>query len=169
MALEVVGNNIIPITIIVAAIAISLLAYFVYNEIKSRKNFSFRNAFDLIGLPVLVFKQGDVKLKFILDTGSSVSVIDEKSIANVQHDKLDKADNMVDANGGERVLHYCNFKFTCEDKEFENEFMVNDMSNIKRSVKESSGVDIDGLVGSDFFNKYKYVIDFNKYLAYSKK
>ena len=82
---------------------------------------------------------------------------------------LDKKDNLVDINGSEKILHYCNFKFTCEDKEFENEFVVNDMTIAKRSIKESSGVDIDGLIGSDFFNKYKYVIDFNKYLAYSKK
>ena len=168
MGLEVAEINIFRLIILILVLC-AIVGVLIYKELKDRKNFSFRNAFDLIGLPVLVFKQGDVKLRFILDTGSSVSVIDEKSVASIKYETLDKADNMVDANGGEKILHYCNFKFTCEDKEFENEFMVNDMSNIKRSVKQSSGADIDGLVGSDFFNKYKYVIDFNKYLAYSKK
>lgn len=168
MGLEVAEINIFRLIILILVLC-AIVGVLIYKELKDRKNFSFRNAFDLIGLPVLVFKQGDIKLRFILDTGSSVSVIDEKSVASIKYETLDKADNMVDANGGEKILHYCNFKFTCEDKEFENEFMVNDMSNIKRSVKESSGADIDGLVGSDFFNKYKYVIDFNKYLAYSKR
>lgn len=168
MGLEVAEINIFRLIILILVLC-AIVGVLTYKELKDRKNFSFRNAFDLIGLPVLVFKQGDVKLRFILDTGSSVSVIDEKSVASIKYETLDKSDNMVDANGGEKILHYCNFKFTCEDKEFENEFMVNDMSNIKRSVKENSGADIDGLVGSDFFNKYKYVIDFNKYLAYSKK
>ena len=168
MGLEVAEINIFRLIVLILVLC-AIAGILVYKELKDRKNFSFRNAFDLIGLPVLVFKQGDVKLRFILDTGSSVSVIDEKSVANIKYETLDKADNMVDANGGEKILHYCNFKFTCEDKEFENEFMVNDMSNIKRSVKENSGADIDGLVGSDFFNKYKYIIDFNKYLAYSKR
>lgn len=168
MGLEVAEINIFRLIILILVLC-AIVGVLIYKELKDRKNFSFRNAFDLIGLPVLVFKQGDVKLRFILDTGSSVSVIDEKSVASIKYETLDKSDNMVDANGGEKILHYCNFKFTCEDKEFENEFMVNDMSNIKRSVKENSGADIDGLIGSDFFNKYKYVIDFNKYLAYSKK
>ena len=168
MGLEVAEINIFRLIILILVLC-AIVGVLTYKELKDRKNFSFRNAFDLLGLPVLVFKQGDVKLRFILDTGSSVSVIDEKSVESIKYETLDKVGNMVDANGGEKVLQYCSFKFTCEDKEFENEFVVNDMTNVKRSVKESNGVDIDGLIGSDFFNKYKYIIDFNKYLAYSKR
>lgn len=163
MGLEVAVISCILLIIIATVIIISKVR-------KQKEDFSFRNAFKLTGLPVLIFEQGETILKFILDTGSSVCVLDESSIAKLKDFKyLDKEDNLVDVNGGKVKRKYGTFKFKCENVNFENKFLITDLTNIKESVKEDSGISIDGIVGSDFFAKYQYVIDFDKYLAYSKK
>ena len=94
----------------------------------------------------MIFEQDETILKFVLDTGSSVCVLDESSISKLK-----------------------DFKFKCDNKDFENEFVISDLTNIREGIKEDSGVSIDGIVGSDFFSKYQYIIDFNKYIACSKK
>lgn len=163
MGLEVAVINCILLAIIAAVVI-------VYKIRKHKEDFSFRNSFKLTGLPILIFEQGDRILKFILDTGSSICVIDESAITKLKDFKyLDKEDNLVDVNGGKVKRKYGLFKFRCENLDFENEFLITDLTNIRESIKEDSGISIDGIVGSDFFSKYQYVIDFDKYLAYSKK
>ena len=161
------GLDIVVISCMLLIVGITIFA-----TIKIRKqkdNFSFRNAFKLTGLPILVFEQEDTDLIFILDTGSSVCVLDEASIPKLKgFEYLDREDNLVDVNGGKVKRRYGTFKFKCDNIDFENEFLVSDLTNIRKSVKEDSGVSIDGIVGSDFFSKYQYIIDFDKYIAYSK-
>lgn len=164
MGLEVVVIScILLITIIFSIFVISKIH-------RQKEDFSFKNAFKLTGLPVLIFEQDKTDLKFILDTGSSVCVLDESSISKLKDFKyLDREDNLVDVNGNKVRRKYGTFKFKCDNKDFENEFLISDLTNIRESVKEDSGVSIDGIVGSDFFSKYQYIIDFNKYIAFSKK
>jgi len=151
-------------------LVIGIIIFIASKTHKQKEGFSFRNAFKLTGLPVLLFEQGETTLKFILDTGSSVCILDEASISKLKDFKyLDKKSNLVDVNGGKVTRKYGIFKFKCENIDFENEFLVSDLTNIRESVKEDSGISIDGIVGSDFFSKYQYIIDFDKYLAYSKK
>lgn len=162
------GLDIVVISCMMLIVGITILA--IIKVHKQRDNFSFKNAFKLTGLPILIFEQNGTDLIFILDTGSSVCVLDENSISKLKDFKyLDREDNLVDVNGGKVKRRYGLFKFKCDNIDFENEFLISDLTNIRESVKEDSGVSIDGIVGSDFFSKYQYVIDFDKYIAFSKK
>jgi hypothetical protein len=49
----------------------------------------------------------------------------------------------------------------------DNNFIVRDMADAFNEVKSNSGVTIHGILGSDFFQKYKYVINFNELVAYN--
>lgn len=162
------GLDIVVISCMAFIVGITILA--IIKVRKQKDNFSFKNAFKLTGLPILIFEQDGTDLIFILDTGSSVCVLDEASIPKLKDFKyLDREDNLVDVNGGKVKRRYGLFKFKCDNIDFENEFLISDLTNIRESVKEDSGVSIDGIVGSDFFSKYQYVIDFDKYIAFSKK
>lgn len=163
MGLEVAVISCILLIIVISIVIISKIH-------RQREDFSFKNAFKLTGLPILLFEQDEVVLKFVLDTGSSVCVLDESSISKLKDFKyLDKEDNLVDVNGNKVRRKYGTFKFKCDNKDFENEFVISDLTNIRKGIKEDSGISIDGIVGSDFFSKYQYIIDFNKYIAFSKK
>ena len=56
-----------------------------------------------------------------------------------------------------------------KDNSFEDTFTILNMDSAFRQVKEDSGVQLHGILGSLFFQKYKYVIDFKSLVAYIRK
>jgi hypothetical protein len=57
-------------------------------------------------------------------------------------------------------LGYINNKFI-------SNFQVTNMDKAFDCIKQESGVMIHGILGTAFFEKYKYIIDFEKLIAYS--
>ena len=43
------------------------------------------------------------------------------------------------------------------------------MSDAFGHIKKDTGVTVHGIIGSLFFNEFKYVLDFDELIAYSKK
>ena len=73
---------------IIILVIIALIAYIV-NKVESTKKelnsrMSFKEALDLIELPIVTFYQGDKKLNFMLDSGSNLSIIDINAINNLK-------------------------------------------------------------------------------------
>ena len=42
------------------------------------------------------------------------------------------------------------------------------MNTVFTSIKNETGVTLHGLIGNSFMQKYKYVLDFDEMVAYSK-
>ena len=80
MVLEVIG-------IILAVIILSIIINGVEDYCKQRKrvNMSFKEAMDLVELPVVTFYNGDKKLNFLLDTGSNISQINSSILPLLDH------------------------------------------------------------------------------------
>ena len=60
------------------------------------------------------------------------------------------------------TMHY-------KDMEFESDLIAQNLEGSMDQLKEEYGVRIHGMLGADFFEKYKYVLDFKNMIAYSKK
>ena len=54
-----------------------------------------------------------------------------------------------------------------KDKEYSDTFRVLDMSKSFDSLKRDYGVTVHGLLSSSFFERYKYILDYNELVAYS--
>lgn len=63
----------------------------------------------------------------------------------------------------------CTMEVKYKDNPFEDTFTILNMDSAFRQVKEDSGVQLHGILGSLFFQKYKYVIDFKSLVAYIRK
>jgi hypothetical protein len=55
-----------------------------------------------------------------------------------------------------------------KNNEFTTELVIADLENAFSNVKRDFGVNITGILGSDFLSKYKYVMDFKDNIAYIK-
>jgi hypothetical protein len=64
---------------------------------------------------------------------------------------------------------WCSVTLSYEGKDYPYEYTACDMSGPFGRIKAESGVILHGVIGSKFFNAYKYVLDFDKLIAYSKK
>lgn len=159
---------ILKIVIYVVAVIVLALIINVAEDIKevNKKRMSFKEALDLAEVPIVTFLNNDIKLNFLLDTGSSWSIINESMLPVLVTEKLDTVMNIVAADGNKVPSEFCKMKVNYKNQEFENDFAIKDLDEAFDVVKQESGVQIHGILGSDFFQKYKYVLDFKELIAY---
>ena len=158
---------------IVGVVILVLVIVFIINtidDIRKRNNskISFKEAMDLVELPVVTFYNGDTKLNFLLDTGSNVSYINSSIIPLLVHEKTDKEMNTIGIEGNKVSNQFCKMSVTYKNQVFEEEFSIADLDEAFSVVKQESGVQIHGILGSKFFERYKYVLDFKELTAYIK-
>lgn len=133
---------------------------------KKNSEISFREAMDLAELPVITFYNGDRKINFLLDTGSNISYLNESIVSSLVTESTGEASNIIGIEGNKVNCKICKMIIRRKNQEFEEEFSIADLDKAFRIVKEESGVQIHGILGSRFFEKYKYVLDFKDYIAY---
>lgn len=129
---------------------------------------SFQNSIDLAELPVVTFYQGNKKINLLLDTGSNNCVIDKKFLKSIKHKMLDCSTDIFGLEGKAQRSNVCVIKMSYKGREYEYPYVVQDMSAVFGSIKKDTGVIIHGMLGSKFFNEFKYVLDFDELIAYSK-
>lgn len=150
------------ILIITAAIITGILA----GIKKKNSEISFREAMDLVELPVITFYNGDRKINFLLDTGSNISYLNKSVVSSLVVESTGEESNIIGIEGNKVNCKICKMIIRRKNQEFEEEFSIADLDKAFRTVREESGVQIHGILGSRFFEKYKYVLDFKDYIAY---
>jgi hypothetical protein len=66
-------------------------------------------------------------------------------------------------------VDYISMEFVYNNNLYTSTFQVVDMQEAFDRVKQESGVQIHGILGSLFFQEYEYILDFQSLVAYSKK
>lgn len=136
---------------------------------KKKKNvFDFKPAMELLELPVVTFYVEEEKLHFLLDTGSTNSIINEKVVNKIDHIKIEGAAKLQGMEGIIQTVPYVSINLCYNDVIYIDNFQVVDMSKAFNDIKRETGITLHGILGTSFFSKYKYIIDFNELIAYSK-
>lgn len=153
---------------ILGILALIALVVIIIKINKKPDYISLKESLDLTNLPIVTFYQHSKKLNFILDTGSTMNIIDANIIKKLQHDITTKGTN-VTGIGGEKVeVPLTELNINYKNKEFNDLFQIVDMNTVFTSIKNETGVTLHGLIGNSFMQKYKYVLDFDEMVAYSK-
>lgn len=147
-------------------IAVAVTSGVIAGVRKKSSEISFREAMDLAELPVITFYNGDKKINFLLDTGSNISYLNESIVSSLVTESTGKASNIIGIEGNKVNCKICKMIIRRKNQEFEEEFSIADLDKAFSIVKKESGVQIHGILGSRFFEKYKYVLDFKDYIAY---
>lgn len=156
---------------VVLILSLVVILAIIINHIEDKKKsfMSFRESLALAELPVVTFYQGDEKLNFLLDTGANISTIDQKVVNTITATFNEKISSTVGIGGRTNPLMNVDIAFTYKGRDFSDTFQVADMTPVFGAIKESTGVTVHGLIGNSFMQKYKYILDFNEMVAYSKK
>ena len=154
--------------IILVLIVISAIIINGVEDCNRKDAMSFREAMDLTNLPIVTFYQGDKKFNFLLDTGATLSVINQAALESITHTTTNETGELYGVDGVKREVSYASINLAYKNKDYTEEFQVLDMQEAIDQVKAESGVNMVGIIGSEFFRKYKYILDFNELIAYSK-
>ncbi len=143
-----------------------------FEDIKrsNRKKISFKEALDLTELPVVTFISKGRKLNFLLDTGANNSILNS-SVAESMKLQIEEFEGIETntAGGNINLNSVVNLDIKYDDKRIYNEyFLLSNMDEAFNSVKAETGVMIHGILGSNFFTKNKYIIDFDSLALYVK-
>ena len=161
--------KIIVILLAVIFVAVIFNCIESYRRQKKKETMSFREAMDLVELPIITFYNNDKKLNFLLDTGSDLSYINKSILPSLEYKKIDESRNIISVGGNTQSLGCCDMTVTYKNKKFIDRFYISDLDEAFGVIKAETGVQIHGILGSKFFAKYKYILDFESLIAYSKK
>lgn len=127
----------------------------------------FKESMDLINLPVVTFVNNNNKLHFLLDTGSDDSFITSSIVSLLDiKGKDDKMSNIQTGNGVISSMGRVTLDISYLDSSYENTFIVSDLDSSFKNINDSRGIQIHGIIGSLFFRRYGYKLDFKKLAAY---
>lgn len=130
---------------------------------------SFKESLDLVGVPIITFTNKNKKYNFILDTGASNSVINAEVLKHLEYTKIEGNSQLWGMEGNVQYVEYVKMPLYYWGVEFEEEFQVVNMEESFNKIKEGFGVKVSGILGSSFFNKYDYILDFDNLVVYTKK
>lgn len=158
------------VKIIIVIIAVVACAFLINKlEEKVSNTMSFREALALAELPVVTFYQGDKKLNLLLDTGANISIIDKKVASTINTKETPRVSKITGIGGSVKDVAIVDIVLQYKNNTFKDGFQVTDMSSTFSAIKNATGVTIHGIIGNKFMQKYKYILDFDKMIAYSKK
>lgn len=147
----------------------TLVAYIVDLTRKkvSQNRMSFKEIMDLCELPIVTFMNNGKKLNFLLDTGASRSVIHKGALEGLSYEPINIVGDIYGMDGKRQEVTYISMSISYKDKEYSDEFQSIDMSEPFSNLKNDYGVNLHGVLSSTFFQKYRYVLNFDKLVAYS--
>lgn len=155
---------IILVIVVIAAIIING----VQDYDRKKVEMSFKESMNLTELPIVTFYNGSTKLNFLLDTGANLCVINSRIIDSLNYKKLDEKGSVFGMEGNSVDIDYISMGFTYNNKSYSSSFQVVDMQEAFDRIKQESGVTVHGILGSKFFEEYKYVLDFKELIVYTK-
>lgn len=160
----------VVLVIMMLLIILSIISYYIVKQARIRRyTLSFKDAMDLVELPVVTFYHGKKKLNFLLDTGSSESIINSSSLDKLIYTELDYQKPLMGMEGNVCMNKTITTIISYSGLKFDHPFIAANMSEAFGKIKEETGVTIHGILGSDFFSRYKYVLDFDKLVFYKKQ
>lgn len=160
---------IILIVAVVIIIAVLLCDYVSRKFSAKRRNrtaVSFFETLNLVGLPIITVNNNGHKLNFLLDTGSNTSYINESCIENLDYQKTDEKGKIVGMNGSVSAGEFIEMDISYRDNHFNETFLTANLNELFAKIRANNGVELHGLIGVSFFDKYKYILNFKEYAAY---
>lgn len=162
---------------LLACIFMTVTAAFIVTVImdirkKNRTSLVFKDSIKATGLPIvsLKFKTSNTKdivvYNFIIDTGSTVNVINTSYVSDLQFEDIKTNTELYGIGGNSGEAKKYRLYFINDNNLYSGEFVSKDLSPSLNYIEEITGYTIHGLIGTSFLEEFKYKIDFSKHQLY---
>lgn len=126
-------------------------------------NYSIIYGLNKTKLPIIPVEMEDKHLCFIIDTGSTCSLIDSNVVEYFKDIVTPARDyNISGIDGTKHKVDVVTLPFSFEGQSYSLKFCVKPLLEAFKDIETESGIQAHGLLGTDFLLKYKWVIDFNR-------
>ena len=131
---------------------------------------SFKKTLQIAGIPIVTLKHDNLRLNFIIDTGATTSLINSSLLERIKDkQKIDSIDVVsgLDPNVEYKTEKY-NIPIWLNRNKFNVIFCVMDLNPTFNSLKYETGITVHGLLGSDFLESNKCILDYDRMILYHK-
>lgn len=115
------------------------------------------------GLPTIPVEVKNEHLCFILDTGSTCSLIDS-TVVEYFKDIVEPVGNyyISGIEGTKHKVDMITLPFTFEGHTYKPKFCVKPLLDAFKGIEDDSGIQVQGLLGTDFLLENQWIIDFKE-------
>lgn len=140
-----------------------------HNRLESALYFENRYSSDLFTPVVKLNLNGKVQ-HWIVDTGANMSLVDDSFYNTHSEDftYLNDVDMTLNGVSGSKnyKAYYLLGELSVDSVKFNQHFLTSDLTGVKQSIKESMGVEIAGILGADYLNRYMFTVDYTNKAVY---
>ena len=112
-------------------------------------------------LPIILVEIEDKYLCFILDTGSTCSLIDSSVVEYFKDIVGPVGDYCISGiEGTKHKVDMITLPFNFEGQVYKPRFCVRPLLDAFKSIEDESGIQVHGLLGTDFLLENQWIVDF---------
>ena len=113
------------------------------------------------GLPIILVDIKGKNLCFILDTGSTCSLIDSTVVEYFKDIVEPVGDYSISGiEGTKHKVDMITLPFNFEGQVYKPKFCVKPLLGAFKSIEDESGIQVQGLLGTDFLLENQWIVDF---------
>jgi hypothetical protein len=133
-------------------------------------NYSIIYGLNKTKLPIIPVEVEGKHLCFIIDTGSTCSLIDSNVIEYFKDIATPVGDyNISGIDGTKHKVDVVTLPFSFEGQSYNPNFCVKPLLEAFKDIETESGIQVHGLLGTDFLVKNKWILDFDKLIIMTLK
>ena len=116
-----------------------------------------------VQLPLIIVKVKEKYICFILDTGSTCSLIDSTVVEYFKDIVEPVGDYYINGiEGSKHKVDMITLPFIFEGQMYKPKFCVKPLLDAFKSIEDESGIQVHAVLGTDFLLENKWIIDFEK-------
>ena len=154
------------ICIIIGITAVIINGIEDYHKKKSSIKTSFANTMCSLSLPLVTLTNNGKFFNFLIDTGSTLSIIDSKVLHEFDYVESEVKGDAYGIDGNHVEVSYIKMVLSLEGVKFVEAFQVMRMPAFD-NIKQTEGFDIAGILGSTFLDRYNFILDFKELVMYT--
>lgn len=156
---------IIVVICIIAAIINGIEDYHTRNSLVK---LSFTDNMGRLNLPIVSLTNNGKSFNFLIDTGATLSVIDNSALKKLDYKKVDVTGSAYGVDGNIISVEYARIELKHDKVTFIDEFQIMRVDAFE-NIKESDKIEIVGILGSTFLKRYNFTVDFKDLIVYAPK
>lgn len=123
------------------------------------------------GLPLIITSGKLKNLCFLIDTGATHNILFTYVYEHFKEEfkPLDGKQNIMGIEGHYEETPIIEATFNFEGMDYTSTFTVLDATNAVAQIQEETGVQIHGILSTDFLVKNKWILDFDKLIIMTPK